>query len=172
MISTETNPHGHVSLGTDTDHFFFRSNSGEVTRHVQEPDVVALSLSVLPSTSRERLEAVEVTSEGVVEGTLTKSPSDAASLEVISSGVEDNSGDGVDIFRDGSSTDEVQGAAFSVVGVVDGEITLIIEVEFISVFGTANFDGNGSTVDVTELRLRNIAKGVETEFRFHDDLRN
>jgi hypothetical protein len=175
VAGVETDPHRHVGLGGNQRLLFVGSNGGEVTLHSEKNGSSAIEACRVPadtSTGCGRCsgdEAVEVTSEDVVERALTESPSDTTCIEVVGSGVENDSGDGVEIFGDRSCTSKIKDTSLSVKGVVDVEITLVIEKEFVFAADVVGVDTNGGTVNDVEVRDRDLCKGMETLFSLHGD---
>jgi hypothetical protein len=170
-VSHEAGPEGHVGLGTDALHFLVRSDGGEVTVQTHGLGFVTVLEGILPG-AKEGNEAVEVAGEGVEECATTESPSDTARLEVFFGGVEDDSGDGVNVFGDGSGTDEVQDTSITIIGVIDLEVSLVVEEKLIEASSAADFNGDGGTIGISEVGLRDVGEGMETEFSLHGDCVN
>ena len=169
VLGGESKPERLVGLGGDEGVFFEGGNSGEVTLHTEELVGGTRIDSFLEGTC-DVDEAVEVTSQVVVVSSTTKRPSDAARLEVIGGGVEDDSGDGVEVFRQGSSTLKEERTLFIIPSLRDVEVTLIVKEEFVDALSKVDFDGNSSTINFLIIGSFEGAEGVDTEISLHGEM--
>jgi hypothetical protein len=167
--SGERNPVGLVNLGREEGVLFVGSNSGEVTLHAEELVGAARVDCFLPGRG-DVDKAVEVTSEVVVVGVLAECPSDAARLEVFSGSVEDDSGDGVEVLRERSSTDEEERTLSGIPELVDLEITLVVKEELVEIFVVVDFNTNGGTIDLLIIGSSERGERMDTVIRSDGDV--
>ncbi len=171
----EADPERHVGLGRDERLLFVGSDGGEVTLHSEEDRISTVEASRIPADTcaggwrRTGNETVEVASKDIVEGTFAKSPGDAARLEVVGGGVEDDGGDGIKVLCDWSGTCEIENTSLGIECVVDVEVTLIVEEELISTTDVVGVDTDGGTINDIEVRNWDLCEGMETLFSLHWD---
>ena len=168
-VSGETDPQRLVGLGGDEGVLLEGGDGGEVALHAEELDLVA-GVDGFSVAVGDVDEAVEVAGQVVVVGEATEGPRDAAGLEVISGGVEDDSRDGVEVLRHGGGTREEEGTLDIIPVLRDVEGTLIVKEEFVAALGVVDLDGDGGTVNFLIVWDFEVGERVDAEVSLHGDV--